>query len=106
MHSRDRQCQMARVGSGKTMTRTRSEARVLLTARGSANIKLEPEFWEMFDYISSLEGKPLDVLVQEVDRMHGAHSLESVIRVFILKYFQSGATHCGGPGRLDRVREE
>jgi predicted DNA-binding ribbon-helix-helix protein len=55
------------------------------------SVKLEPDFWEMFDRICIKEQKTIGVMVNEIDSMRDGSLRASAIRVFILRYLQSMA---------------
>jgi predicted DNA-binding ribbon-helix-helix protein len=53
------------------------------------SVSLEPEFWAALKTVAEAEGKPLAVLVGEIDRNRGRRNLSSAIRVWILNRLQS-----------------
>jgi predicted DNA-binding ribbon-helix-helix protein len=59
--------------------------RSLSIASHRTSISLEPEFWAALKREAEKEGKPLAVLVSEIDRNRGGRNLSSAIRVWILK---------------------
>ena len=83
------------------MTPSRWEER-LPSGQALADVDLEPEFWDLLDQVGILQGKPINIMVQEIDEMRGAHSWANAIRVFLLKYFQSLPTGLVGVESQER----
>ena len=48
------------------------------------SISLEPEFWAGIKAIAERQGKPLAVLIAEIDAARGEQGLSSAIRVYVL----------------------
>jgi predicted DNA-binding ribbon-helix-helix protein len=63
--------------------------RSLSIAGHRTSISLEPEFWTELKRAAEKEGKPLAVLVGEIDSNRGNRNLSSAIRVWILKRLAS-----------------
>lgn len=59
------------------------------------SMRLEPAMWEALQQICSREGKTLNELVTEIDRMRSESSLTAAIRVYLLGYFRAAATDEG-----------
>ena len=58
-----------------------------LTLRGHrTSISLEEEFWNGLSIIAKKQKKPIQQLVEEIDKGR-SHNLSSALRVFILNYF-------------------
>jgi predicted DNA-binding ribbon-helix-helix protein len=58
--------------------------RSVTIAGHQTSLSLEPEFWEALRQAARQEGKPLAVVIGEIDRLRGGRNLSSAIRVWLL----------------------
>ncbi|MEO8244382.1 MAG: ribbon-helix-helix domain-containing protein [bacterium] len=68
---------------------TRPEKHSLTLHGHRTSVSLEPEFWDEFRRIASLQGHPLNQLAAEIDAARGDVGLASAIRVFVLRALKS-----------------
>ncbi len=60
-----------------------------LTLHGHrTSVSLEPEFWDAFRHLATLQRKTLNELAAEIDARRGDVGLASAIRVFVLRALQ------------------
>jgi predicted DNA-binding ribbon-helix-helix protein len=65
------------------------------SSRGPTTIRLEPEFWQVLQEISELEGVSINAIMQKIDATRGTFGRTGACRVFILQYCRSATTALG-----------
>lgn len=69
--------------------------RSLSIAGHSTSVSLEIEFWEGLKEMARAQGRPLAVLVREIDAARGLHNLSSALRLAVLAHYRDRAPSAG-----------
>ena len=72
--------------------------RSIVVAGHKTSVSLEEAFWNGMKEIASVRSLTLSELVGEIDGGRQQGNLSSAIRLFVLDYFRSRATHATGNG--------
>ena len=72
--------------------------RSIVVAGHKTSVSLEEAFWNGMKEIASVRSLTLSELVGEIDGGRQQGNLSSAIRLFVLDYFRSRATHQAGNG--------